>query len=189
MEEKLRQEPSDCIRIVLFGPESTGKTTLSRQLANHYNVSWVPEYMRIYLQNKWNTLREVCVYEDLIPIATGQMELENQAVKKEDKIVFCDTNLLEIKVYSEAYYNGSVPEIIRKFSQENTYDLYLLTYIDTPWTPDDLRDKPHQRQEMFLRFKKSLEENNCNYIILKGDSETRFKKAKTNIDQIINESK
>ena len=105
MEEKLRQEPSDCIRIVLFGPESTGKTTLSRQLANHYNVSWVPEYMRIYLQNKWNTLREVCVYEDLIPIAIGQMALENQAVKKEDKIVFCDTNLLEIKVYSEAYYN------------------------------------------------------------------------------------
>ncbi|AXT56993.1 ATP-binding protein [Aquimarina sp. MMG015] len=189
MEEKLRQEPSDCIRIVLFGPESTGKTTLSRQLANHYNVSWVPEYMRIYLQDKWNRLKEVCVYEDLIPIATGQMKLENQMIKKDDPIIFCDTNLLEIKVYSEAYYDGLVPEVIEKFSLENTYDLYLLTYIDTPWVPDDLRDKPDQREEMFLNFKESLEENNCNYVTLKGDPDTRFKKAKVIIDQLIKEAK
>ncbi|WP_299435163.1 ATP-binding protein [uncultured Aquimarina sp.] len=187
MEEKLKQTPSNCIKIVLFGPESTGKTTLSKQLAEHYEGSWVPEYMREYLQSKWDVTKEVCTYEDLIPIAEGQMKLENEFAKKSDKILFCDTNLLEIEVYSEAYYNGSVPEVIRKFSLENTYDLYLLTYIDTPWVPDDLRDKPHQREEMFLRFKESLEKYNCNYITLKGDSESRFKKAKNIIDQLIQE--
>ncbi|MFD2563266.1 AAA family ATPase [Aquimarina rubra] len=186
MEEKLRQDASDCIRIVLFGPESTGKTTLSKQLAQYYNASWVPEYMREYLQKKWDTTKEVCAYEDLLPIAEGQMKLEKEITNKESSIVFCDTNLLEIKVYSEAYYNGSVPERIHKFSLENTYDLYLLTYIDTPWVPDDLRDKPNEREEMFLRFKEALDNNNCNYSILKGDAASRFKKAKEIIDQLIN---
>ncbi|WP_299243544.1 ATP-binding protein [uncultured Aquimarina sp.] len=185
MEEKLRQNTSNCLKIVLFGPESTGKTTLSKQLAKHYNTSWVPEYMREYLQKKWDTDKEVCTYEDLIPIAVGQIQLENEIIKESNKILFCDTNLLEIKVYSEVYYNGSVPEMIRKFSSENSYDLYLLTYIDTPWIPDDLRDKPYQREEMFLRFKESLEQNNCKYIILKGDAESRFKKAIKTIDQLI----
>ncbi len=185
MEEKLRQIPGNCIKVVLIGPESTGKTTLSKQLAKHYNASWVPEYMRAYLQEKWDRTKEVCTYEDLLPIAVGQMNLENEITKKDNKIVFCDTNLLEIKVYSEAYYNGLVPEMIHKFSLENSYDLYLLTYIDTPWIPDDLRDKPHQREEMFLRFKELLEKNNCNYIILKGKPESRFNKAKEIIDQLI----
>jgi len=185
MEEKLKQNPSNCVKIVLFGPESTGKTTLSKQLAKHYGDSWVPEYMREYLQSKWDAAKQVCTYEDLIPIAEGQMKLENEGAKKANKILFCDTNLLEIKVYSEAYYNGSVPESIRKFSLENTYDLYLLTYIDTPWVPDDLRDKPDQRKEMFLLFKESLEKNHCNYSILKGDIESRLKKAIQTIDQLI----
>ncbi|MHA7056616.1 AAA family ATPase [Aquimarina sp. M1] len=187
MEEKLRQNVSDCIKVVLFGPESTGKTTLSKQLAQYYKASWVPEYMREYLQKKWDATKEVCAYEDLIPIAEGQMKLEKEITNSADSMVFCDTNLLEIKVYSEAYYDGSVPEAIRKFSLENTYDLYLLTYIDTPWIPDDLRDKPDQREEMFLRFKESLEKNNCNYYILKGDVTFRFEKAKEIIDQLIND--
>jgi nicotinamide riboside kinase len=67
MEEKLRQEPSNCIKIVLFGPESTGKTTLSKQLAAHYNTYWVPEYARSYLQDKWNVEGKTCEPEDLVP--------------------------------------------------------------------------------------------------------------------------
>ncbi|WP_378179430.1 AAA family ATPase [Aquimarina sp. SS2-1] len=189
MEEKLRQDACDCIKIVLFGPESTGKTTLSKQLAQYYDASWVPEYMREYLQKKWDTIKEVCSYEDLLPIAEGQMKLENEISNQENNIVFCDTNLLELVVYSEAYYQGSVPETIRRFSLENTYDLYLLTYIDTPWVPDDLRDKPNQREEMFVRFKESLEKNKCNYSILRGDKTSRFEKAKEIIDQLIKQRK
>ncbi|MDH7446066.1 ATP-binding protein [Aquimarina sp. 2201CG14-23] len=189
MEEKLRQKTGDCIRIVLFGPESTGKTTLSKKLAEYYSTDWVLEYMREYLQKKWDEKKEVCSYEDLIPIAIGQMKLENEIVEKGNKIIFCDTNLLEIKVYSEAYYDGMVPEIMNKISLENVYDLYLLTYIDVPWTPDDLRDKPHQRKEMFFRFKESLEKNKFPYITLKGDFTTRFNKAVKAIDQLIEQKK
>ena len=73
MEKELSQVKSNCIKIVLFGPESTGKTTLSRQLARHYNSVWVREFARQYLQNKWNNERKTCEPSDLIPIATGQI--------------------------------------------------------------------------------------------------------------------
>ncbi len=185
MEKKLRQQDSDCLKVVLFGPESTGKTTLAKQLAEYYNTDWVPEYMREYLQEKWDAHKEVCTYDDLLPIARGQMALENRCTKKANKVLFCDTNLLEIKVYSEVYYKGKVPDMINKISLENVYDLYLLTYIDTPWIADDLRDKPHQREEMFLRFKESLDDNNLPYVILEGDKISRFQKAKQIIDQLI----
>ena len=102
MEEKYKQEPSDILKVVLFGPESTGKTTLSEQLARHYNTVWVPEYARDYLQEKWNNERKTCEPHDLLPIAEGQMRLENRLTKKATKILVCDTDLLETKVYSEA---------------------------------------------------------------------------------------
>lgn len=185
MEEKLRQEPDNCIRVVLFGPECTGKTTLAKQLAKHYNTQWVPEYMREYLQKKWDNTKTVCTYDDMLPIAEGQINLENALIKKANKIIFCDTNLLELKVYSEVYYDGLVPENLKKISLENVYDLYLLTYIDIPWIPDDLRDKPQEREEMFLRFKECLEKYNLPYIVIKGDRISRFESALTSISQLI----
>lgn len=185
MEENLRQEPGSCIRVVLFGPECTGKTTLSKQLAKHYNTQYVPEYMREYLQKKWDETKTVCEYKDMLTIAMGQIQLENKLAKKANKIIFCDTNLLELKVYSEAYYDGLVPKILKKISLENVYDLYLLTYIDTPWIPDDLRDKPQEREEMFLRFKECLEKYNLPYVVIKGDKTSRFESALTIISQLI----
>ena len=100
MEKKLEQQHSDCIRVVLFGPESTGKTTLSKALAKHYNSVWVPEYAREYLQNKWNNEGKTCEPSDLLPIAIGQMLLENKLSQKTNRVLICDTNLLETKVYS-----------------------------------------------------------------------------------------
>ncbi|GGX07966.1 AAA family ATPase [Aquimarina muelleri] len=187
MEEKLRQEPGSCIRVVLFGPECTGKTTLSKQLAKHYNTQWVPEYMREYLQKKWNETKTICAYDDMLAIAEGQIKLENTLAKKANKILFCDTNLLELKVYSEVYYDGLVPETLKKISLENVYDLYLLTYIDVPWISDDLRDKPQEREEMFLRFKECLEKHNLPYVVIKGDKISRFQSALKSISQIIQE--
>ena len=114
MEEKYRQEPADLIRIVLFGPESTGKTTLSKQLAQYYNTLWVPEYAREYLQKKWNNKGKTCEPKDLLPIAEGQMRLENSLARKANKILICDTDLLETKVYSEVYYGGGCDSILEK---------------------------------------------------------------------------
>ena len=185
MEKELTQKPINLVKVVLFGPESTGKTTLSKQLARHYNTVWTPEYAREYLQKKWNNERKTCEASDLIPIAIGQMRLENKLAKKADKVLICDTDLLETKVYSEEYYGGFVDEQLNKASLQNEYDLYLLTYIDTPWEEDDLRDRPEQRLEMFTAFENALKKNNKKYILLKGNKETRLKEAVRAIDKII----
>ena len=189
MEKKLTQKPINLVKVVLFGPESSGKTTLSRQLARHYNTVWAPEYAREYLQNKWNKERKTCEVDDLIPIAIGQMKLENKLAKKADKILICDTDLLETKVYSEEFYDGFVEEALEKAALKNQYDFYLLTYIDTPWEADDLRDRPEQRLEMFMAFKNALIQHNKPYILLKGDKKTRLSTATNAIDKIIKERK
>jgi len=185
MEKNLKQEESNCVKVVLFGPESTGKTTLAKQLARHYNSVWVPEYAREYLQKKWNNERKTCEQSDLLPIAIGQMKLENNSAKKTDSVLVCDTDLLETKVYSEEYYSGKCDPMLDKYAVENTYDLYLLTYIDTPWEADDLRDKPEERQEMFDAFEKALIDNNRPYIILKGCKNERLEEAVKEIDLIL----
>ena len=185
MEKELTQDPINIVKIVLFGPESTGKTTLSKQLARHYNTVWTPEFAREYLQKKWNNERKTCEKEDLIPIAIGQMNLENKLGKKADKLLICDTDLLETKVYSEKFYGGAVDIKLSEAVDKNKYDLYLLTYIDTPWEEDDLRDRPEQRLEMFTAFENTLKKYKKNYILLKGDKETRLKNATEAIDKII----
>ena len=185
MEKKLKQQPSSCIKVVLFGPESTGKTTLSMQLARHYNSVWVPEYARQYLQSKWNNERKTCEPKDLLPIAKGQIHLENKLAKKTNTVLICDTDLLETKVYSEAYYLGTCDPILEKYAIENTYDLYFLTYIDTPWEADDLRDKPKQREQMFKAFEDTLIKHKRPYMLLKGNKQNRLKEAVNCIDELL----
>ena len=185
MEKALKQTNINIIKVVLFGPESTGKTTLSKHLARHYNTVWAPEFAREYLQKKWNNERKTCENSDLLPIAVGQMEIENRLAKKADKVLICDTDLLETKVYSEEYYGGFVSPELEEAAINNTYDLYLLTYIDTPWEEDDLRDRPNQRLEMFKAFENTLIKYNRPYILLKGDKKERLKKAVKEIDKIL----
>lgn len=187
MEKALKQQPINLVKVVLFGPESTGKTTLSSQLARHYNTVWAPEFAREYLQDKWNNERKTCEQSDLIPIAEGQMGLENELARKADKVLVCDTDLLETKVYSEEYYGGFVDPKLDEAAIANTYDIYFLTYIDTPWEADDLRDRPEQRLEMFKAFENALKKYNRPYVLLKGDKETRLKKAVAIIDALLAE--
>lgn len=185
MEEKLKQQPSNCLKVVIFGPESTGKTTLSQMLARHYNSVWVPEYAREYLQDKWNNERKTCEPQDLVPIAIGQMKLENELAQKTESVLICDTDLLETKVYSEAYYVGSCDPLLEKYALRNTYDLYFLTYIDVPWVADDLRDKPNERMRMFKAFEQALIQNNRPYVLLKGDKNDRLEEAVKHIDELL----
>lgn len=188
MEKTLKQEPANCIKVVLFGPESTGKTTLAKHLARHYNSVWVPEYAREYLQNKWNNERKTCENDDLMPIAYGQMNLENELAKKTDTVLICDTDLLETKVYSETYYSGICDPLLEKYALENTYDLYFLTYIDTPWEADDLRDKPDERLEMFKAFEEALIKYKRPFVLLKGDKKHRLSTAVEHIDKLLKQN-
>ena len=177
MEKTLEQQPSDCIKIVLFGPESTGKTTLARDLAEHFSTEWVPEYMREYLQKKWDELGERISWDDLIPIASGQIALENELAAKTKDVLFCDTDLRELKVYCEYYYEGKCPEELEIAVQNNSYNLYLLTDIDTPWVADDLRDRPEDRTTLFRIFETELIKNDLNYHVLNGSRTQKFNKA------------
>ncbi len=185
MEKALRQEKSDIIKIVLFGPESTGKTTLSKLLAKHYNTVWVKEYAREYLQEKWDREQKTCDSDDLIPIAKGQMKSENSLAKKANNVLICDTDLLETKVYSEEYYGGAVDPVLEEAAIENSYDLYLLSYIDTPWQKDDLRDRPQQRLEMFNAFENALIKYDKPYVLLKGRLGNRIQLAIQKIDELL----
>ncbi|UPS92301.1 MULTISPECIES: AAA family ATPase [unclassified Bizionia] len=184
MEETLKQDESHCIKIVLFGPESTGKTILAKKLATHFNTLWVPEFSRIYAENKAK-LHEVLTQDDVLPIAEGQMALENKLTKQADKLLICDTDLLETKVYSESYYQDFTSERLNKFATENYYNLYFLTNIDLPWEPDGIRDKPHERETMFQAFQKALEIHQKPYILLSGNLTNRFEVAVKHINELL----
>ena len=185
MEKNLKQANSDCIKVVLFGPESSGKTTLSRELSKYYNTLWVEEFARKYLQKKWDNEKKICELSDIIPIAEGQIKLENEFSIKSSNLLFCDTDILETKIYSEIYFNGFCDPVLEKYAIENKYNLYILTEIDTPWIKDDLRDRPNNRKEMFLAFKESLIKYNRPYIQVSGDLKTRMKIAITEIDKLL----
>ena len=176
MEENLKQLQTDIIKIALYGPESTGKTTLAHQLADEFKTNWIPEFARDYLQKKWDISQEICTYEDLIPIAIGQTKLENEALFSANKILFCDTNLMVTKVFSEMYYEKCDP-ILDKAAKKHKYDLFFLTDIDVPWQADDLRDKPTDREKTISIFEKALIDNGKPYIKLSGNKEERLKKA------------
>ena len=179
MEENLKQQQitgNDIIKIAIYGPESTGKTTLAKQLATHFNTTWALEFARDYLQEKWNAKQEICVAEDLLPIAIGQMQLENEALQKANKYLFADTCLMITKVFSEIHY-GFCDAKLDKAARKHKYDLFFLTDIDVSWEQDDLRDAPNERVATFEKFKQALIENNKPFIVLSGDAEMRFQKS------------
>ena len=140
MEENLKQLHTEIIKIALYGPESTGKTTLAHQLADEFKTIWIPEFARNYLQEKWDAKKEICTQEDLLPIAIGQTKLENEALSAANRYLFCDTNIMVTKVFSEMYY-GYCDATLEKAAKKHKYDLFFLTDIDVPWEKDDLRDR------------------------------------------------
>lgn len=181
------QTSSRCLKVVLYGPESTGKTTLAKALAKHYNTQWVPEFARDFLQDKWDKSQETCTLEDLITIAHGQLAAENKALEKAHKFLFCDTNILVTKVWSETHFEGYCAPELNLLLSQTSYDLYLLTGIDVPWEKDDLRDRPQERDKMYTYFKTQLEQFNFPFLQLKGTPEQRLQQATIALDHLLKE--
>lgn len=176
MEENLKQQSTEIIKIAIYGPESTGKTTLAKQLAEHFNTVWIPEFARDYLQQKWENKQQICQKEDLLPIAIGQTKLENEGLQKANTFLFADTNLMVTKVFSDIHY-GETDPVLEKAAKKHKYDLFLLTDVDVPWQKDDLRDSPDDREKTLQIFEENLIKFNKPYLKLSGSKEKRFQKA------------
>ena len=173
--------PKSVINVAILGAESTGKTTLCRDLSAHFGCPWVPEYMRTYLQAKWDKEHLTCTWEDLLPIAQGQIELENklaaQAAQNSDSsYLFCDTSLFELMVYANWYY-GDCPDALTQAALTHHYDLILLTEVDIPWVADDLRDSPHQRDEISAYFESQLTRHQKPFHRIGGDRDERVQQV------------
>lgn len=179
---------SNIKKIVLFGPESTGKTWLAERLADHYRTVWVAEYARTYLESKkkyynfyGNGSEEICLQEDILPIVLGQMAIEDLIEKNAHKLIFYDTNPLQTKVYVNHYYRTDYAWLL-KVLEERHYDFYLLTNTDVAWKPDALRDRPENRDDMFLLFKTELEKRKLPFAIVSGTDQERMQKAIAYVD-------
>lgn len=187
----VQHTPKSVTNVAVLGAESTGKTTLCRDLAAHFDSPWVSEYMRTYLQAKWDDEQLTCTWEDLLPIAQGQIALENELAKQIDQMsdkpryLFCDTSLFELMVYSNWYY-GNCPAALEQAALAHHYDLILLTDVDTPWVADDLRDSPHQRNEISAYFASQLDKHKKPFRCVGGDREKRVQQVITQLTDINN---
>ena len=169
-------------KVVIIGPESTGKSTLSEALAHELQTLWVPEYARAYLQARNNKYSE----EDMLIMAQGQMQTEDAAAQNADKWLICDTDLNVIKVWAEHKYKRCASWILEEIARRK-YDLYLLTYIDINWEDDPQRE--HGAQDMrqyFYNIYRDIVQNSClPWIDIRGSHEERIATALQAIQSLI----
>ncbi|MGK7396260.1 MAG: AAA family ATPase [Candidatus Cyclobacteriaceae bacterium M3_2C_046] len=166
-------------RIAIVGPESTGKSTLSQMLAKHYQTVWVPEYARKYL----NQLNRPYQENDLLEIARGQLQWEDEFLPQANQFLFCDTNLLVIKIWSQFKFGHCNPWILAQLGQRK-YALHLLTYIDIPWQDDPQREHPHLRNELYGIYREELDQLGIPFKIVKGDPAQRLNTALDHLEKI-----
>ena len=167
-------------RVVVIGPECTGKSELSEFLASHYNTTWVPEYARGYLNNLVRPYNQ----DDLTTIAHGQLRLEDEFVRTANGVLFCDTNLYVIKIWSAFKYGDVNPEILTLLSKRN-YDLYLLTNIDIPWENDPQREHPDKREELYNIYLSELRNQSVPFVEIHGEREERRETAIRAVEEIL----
>lgn len=159
--------PLSTLKVAIVGPESTGKTTLARYLANRYNGLFVPEYAREYMEN----LHRPYTYEDVETIARQQIEQISIVncqlpTKKTSGLVFFDTELIITKVWFEHKYN-KCPEWLLEALHRYPMDVYLLCYPDIEWVPDPVRENPDIRLELFHRYEAEIQALNIPYYIIR----------------------
>ena len=181
-------------KIVVLGPESTGKSTLCSALAAHYQTIWTPEYARAFLSKNGTKY----TYDDLLTIAKGQIQKEEEALaslnkntvdqptpKISNKLIL-DTDMYVMKVWCEYVFNNCHHYILEQINQRS-YDLYLLCDIDLPWAADEMREYPDAgpRKELFTIYKELLINQNTPWGIVSGTGAQRTENAIHLIDQYL----
>ena len=160
-------------RVCVTGPESTGKTTLARRLAEHLDAELVLEASRLYAERKGAEL----LASDVGPIAREHLALVAQATTRAQtrgaSRLVLDTDLMSTVVYARHYY-GVIQPWIEAGTREHRADLYLLCDVDVPWVADPVRDRPTNRASMFTLFHEELAALGARTVIVRGDWETRW---------------
>lgn len=160
-------------RVIIVGAESTGKTTLARCLAEHYDTVWLPEYGREYIDKKGSGPEP----DDFPAIARGHLSREEALLPRANRILIYDTDLIVTTVLAE-YFLGSCPEWIKAASHERQGDLYLLTDRDTPWVADPhQREGPEVRDLLHRRFCRELASRKIPFTLVSGSVEQRMETA------------
>ena len=201
--------PAEIKKVVIIGPESTGKSTLCQQLAAYYHTSWCHEYAREYLLKHGMNYS----YDDLLTIAKGQVELEKKCeeeVRKSEsrkdgktvadrkiissglpdfpssRLLFIDTNMYVMKVWCEFVF-GKCHDFILDQIKKREYDLYLLCDIDLPWIKDELREYPdlERRQKLYGIYKDIMTRQTVPWAEIHGNYEERLQKAIVAVDGLL----
>ena len=184
-------------KVVIIGPESTGKSTLCQQLADHYHTTWCPEYAREYLLEHGMNYS----YDDLLTIAEGKIKLEEQsesAVRNQlddpdsrltthdSRLLFIDTDMYVMKVWCEFVFGKCHPFILEQI-EKRKYDLYLLCNVDLPWVKDELREYPdiERRQKLYTIYQNIMINQTVPWVDISGNYEERLKKAITAVDGLL----
>ena len=160
------------IKIAITGGESTGKSTLSTQLAAYYHTISVPEYAREYASK----LHREYVPSDILHIAQQQLALENEYTLQANNVLFCDTDLLVTKVWCEHAF-GFCDAWIEQNILQADYALYLLMYPDIPWQYDPLREHPHLQLHFFDIYKALLQTYKKPFVVIDGTGAQRVQNA------------
>ncbi len=165
-------------KICLYGPESTGKSVMAKQLASYYQTEFVPEVAREIVSSNEFTV------DDIIKIGQAQTQRVLDKTKTANKILFCDTDLITTQIYCR-HYLGEVPPILYELEKQIIYDQYFLFDIDVPWVADGMRDLGARRQEMYDVFEIELVKRGIKFIEVRGDFNEREDILKKYVDSIL----
>jgi NadR type nicotinamide-nucleotide adenylyltransferase len=168
-------------KLVVIGPESTGKSTLCEQLAAHYQTAWCPEFARKYLREKEGKYN----YDDLLKIAEGQLNLEDSLLPSaRNGFYFIDTDMNVMKVWCEVAFENCHTWILKQIARRN-YDYFLLCNTDLPWIKDDLREYPDPvfRKKLFNMYKDILINSGTPWSEISGTDSQRIQTAIKSIDR------